>query len=104
MPLVRKSHPTSVGELLAGLFQQRPEYAAKARQYRIWELWPRVVGESIARNATPIRMQDTTLLVGVRDSVWLQELTMLRPQLLAKIHTLVDPALVTEIRVILTRE
>lgn len=103
MSKARKSHPTAVGDVLAEMFRSRPEYAAKARQYQIWGAWPQIVGESIARHATPIRMQETTLLVGVRDSVWLQELTMLRPQLLAKIHAVVDPALVTEIRLILAR-
>ena len=40
------------------------------------EVWPKAVGEEIARNAWPARFQrDGTLLVHVRDSVWGFELS-----------------------------
>ncbi len=39
-------------------------------------VWPKVVGEEIARNAWPARTQpDGTLVVHVRDSIWGFELT-----------------------------
>lgn len=92
-----KKTPQSVGEILAQLFG-RKEYRTKSAQYQLWECWGEIVGAQIAAQAQPLRMQGTTLIVGVTSSTWLQELTYLRPELLAKIQLRIDPTLIRELR------
>ncbi len=92
--------PTPIAELLAHILGNNPRHEKKMRQYQLWSQWSVVVGEAIAAKAQPLRMQDTTLLIGVTSSAWVQELSMMKPRLLAKIHTVLDPALCTDLRFI----
>jgi hypothetical protein len=48
--------------------------------------WPAAVGDEIARNAWPARMQpDGTLVVHVRDAIWGFELTQRAPEIAARL-------------------
>lgn len=85
-------------ELLGQLFAHRPRLAQKMRQHEIWDCWETIVGPRIAAETTPMRFTGTTLVIGVTSPVWIQELSYLKPELLAKIRTLLDPALITDIR------
>lgn len=97
----RKSHPETIATLLTKILGGRPKYAAKARQYQLWDQWETVVGAHIALHAKPHQMQGTTLVVAVENSTWMQELTYMRPELLAKIHKTIAPKLIQEIRFVL---
>jgi hypothetical protein len=51
------------------------------------EVWPAVVGESIAANAYPARIaRDGTLHVSASSSTWAFELSQLAPQILARLQ------------------
>lgn len=61
--------------------------------------WPQLVGSQIAGVTQPRMMtEDGTLVVGVRSHGWMQELTMMEPQLLAKLATVPSPTPVKRIR------
>jgi len=54
--------------------------------YRVWQAWDEVVGQTISRNAQPVRLDGDRLVVVVRTSSWLQELSLLQRELVAKIN------------------
>lgn len=54
--------------------------------YRIFEAWERVVGEQIARNAQPVRLDAKRLVINVKNAVWMQELALLRADILRRIN------------------
>lgn len=56
-------------------------------RYQAWLVWDKVVGEQIARHARPLRIREKILEVQVDNPVWMQQLQMLKPQILKKIHT-----------------
>ncbi|MEF3167766.1 MAG: DUF721 domain-containing protein [Deltaproteobacteria bacterium] len=57
------------------------------RQGRIWEVWEEAVGERIACHAWPERVQGRdTLVVAVSDSIWMQELSFLKAEILARLN------------------
>ncbi|MBI2345493.1 MAG: DUF721 domain-containing protein [Deltaproteobacteria bacterium] len=87
-----------LGELLTELLRQRPTLARKMQQHSIWDRWEEVVGDKIAAAAVPVRMKGTTLVIGVSNSTWMQELTYLKPELLAKIQKAIGPELIADIR------
>lgn len=61
--------------------------------------WPRIVGERIAARTWPDGLSRRVLWVRVASSAWLQELNLLRPQLLRQLHTaLPAPPLFVELR------
>jgi hypothetical protein len=55
-------------------------------RYQAWLVWDKVVGEQIARRARPLRIRDRILEVRVDHPVWMQQLQMLKPQILKKLH------------------
>lgn len=47
-------------------------------------IWKPVVGELLAERSHPIKLERDILFVGVQNSSWLQELTLLKPEIIAK--------------------
>lgn len=61
--------------------------------------WPQLVGTQIAGVTQPRLMtEDGTLVVGVKSHGWMQELTMMERQLVAKLATVPSPTPVKRIR------
>jgi len=48
--------------------------------------WPAVVGELVARHATPTGERDGTLVVTCDAAVWAQELDLMGPELTARLN------------------
>ena len=49
--------------------------------------WAEIVGPQLARVATPVGFNRSTLFVEVRSSAWLMELQMMERRLLAQLNT-----------------
>ncbi|MCD6527419.1 MAG: DUF721 domain-containing protein [Desulfuromonas sp.] len=71
--------------LIEGLFTHLG-IADKIGQHRAWLVWKECVGSQIAAHATPIRIRDNILEVRVDHPVWMQQLQLLKPQLLKKLN------------------
>jgi len=84
-----KRPPLKQAAAISGLIKQvlgNAGYDEQLPRYQVWLAWDRVVGEQIARRARPLRIRDKTLEVLVDHPVWMQQLQMLKPQILKKIH------------------
>ena len=55
------------------------------RYYKIWSRWEKIAGKTVAAHARPARIRGQTLIVRVDHSSWMQELSLLTPQIMAKI-------------------
>ncbi|MEA2031410.1 MAG: DUF721 domain-containing protein [candidate division Zixibacteria bacterium] len=58
-------------------------------KYHGWQVinnWTEIVGQQIAKTATAIRFEDSTLYVAVADDAWRQELVMQTDSILEKIR------------------
>ncbi len=60
-------------------------------------VWAEVVGEEVARRTQPDRLRNGRLYVTVSDAVWLQQLAMLKPQILARLRAYSETPVVREI-------
>lgn len=58
----------------------------RLQQYRAVLIWDDVVGPQIAARTRPERIRDGVLEVCVDQPVWMQQLQLLKPQLLAKLN------------------
>ncbi len=103
-PGAAKIEPIAIGDLLQSVLKSTPAVAKKVQQYQLWNRWAEAVGPQIATQAWPARMQGTTLVVAAKSPSWVQELSMLRNDLLRKVQMILDPTLVTDIRVELARK
>ena len=95
-PMRGQSKLDSFGTILAGL-AHRLGLESKLFEARLRRQWPDIVGEAIAIHARPDHIRFRKLTVFVHNSVWLQQLSFLKPVLLEKVNALAGEPLVTEI-------
>lgn len=65
--------------------------------------WPVAVGPGVARHTRAVGFHEGTLLVEVEGSAWLQELTMLRRDLVRKLNQHLGAPLVRDLNFINAR-
>lgn len=91
------SHPLdSFGTILSGL-AKRLGLESRLVELRLQHQWRDLIGEPTASHTWPDQIRFKKLYLVVRNSVWLQQLTFLKPALLAKLHQETGPDLITEI-------
>jgi predicted nucleic acid-binding Zn ribbon protein len=82
---VKRSRPTRLSSLIEQTLA-RIGLDRRLDDYRVWQAWDEVVGRTISRNAQPVRLDGTRLIVTVRSSTWLQELSLLQRELIARLN------------------
>ncbi|MBS0169586.1 MAG: DUF721 domain-containing protein [Nitrospira sp.] len=91
-----QSRLDSFGTILAGV-AHRLGLESKLFEARLRRHWPDIVGEPIATHTCPDQVRFKKLYILVHNSVWLQQLTFLKPVLLQKVNSMAGDMLVTEI-------
>jgi len=66
--------------------------------YRVWDLWPSIVGPTLAPHAMPARWQGRDLIVKVEHGAWAQELSFLKTTLLEKIAKAMPDSKIRQVR------
>lgn len=78
--------PAAMGDVIASVLESAGLTQRVARAAVIPE-WPRLVGGQIATVTEPLHLlQDGTLVVMVATSAWMQELSLLEPELLKSLN------------------
>ena len=75
--------PRPAGDAMRGLLDQLAPETLLADVQRVW---PRVVGETIAAEATPTGDRGGTLMITCRSAVWAQELDLMGPELVERLN------------------
>lgn len=99
----KKHPPAKLGDIVASVLQ-RAGLTDRVAQASVIPEWPALVGPQIAKVTDPVLLQqDGTLCVAVTTHAWMQELTLMEPQLLATLNR--DPARppITKLRWMLRR-
>jgi Dna[CI] antecedent DciA-like protein len=86
----------SVSSVLEGL-ARRLGLESKLLESRLRRDWVSIVGEPIASNTWPGQVRYKKLYLLVHNSVWLHQLTFLKPTLIHKLNTVAGGGLVTDI-------
>jgi hypothetical protein len=86
----------SVSSVLSGLAKGLG-LEAKLLEVQLSRHWPEIVGEQMAAHTRPDTIRFKKLYLLVENSVWLQQLTFLKPQLIEKINAAAGRALVADI-------
>lgn len=82
----RKRIPTTVGDVLASVLKNAG-LSDRVAQASVFPEWPRLVGGQIASVTEPVSLrQDGTLVVMVTTHAWMQELSLLEPELLKSVN------------------
>jgi len=86
----------SIGALIQGILRQRG-LDGKLREYRAWQVWDEVVGPQIAARARPIRIREGVLEIRVEQPVWMQQLQLMKPKILARLNERLDGAAIKDL-------
>jgi len=86
----------SVSSILEGL-ARRLGLESKLLENRLRRDWRSVVGEPIASNTWPDQIRYKKLYLLVHNSVWLHQLTFLKPSLIHKLNGVAGMELITDI-------
>jgi predicted nucleic acid-binding Zn ribbon protein len=66
-------------------------WGAKLKEYRVFSLWDRAVGPGIARHAQPVSIRGKRLTVIVDSSAWMQQLSLMKPEVLSRVNDRLGP-------------
>lgn len=75
----------------------KPGIGEQITRHQAWLVWDQLVGKQIAARARPLRLRKGVLEVQVDHPVWMQQLQMMKPQILEKITEKVPQAGITDI-------
>jgi predicted nucleic acid-binding Zn ribbon protein len=59
---------------------------------RVQAEWPKVAGEAVAAEAEPVAERGGVLSVSCRSAAWAHELSLLGPELVARLNAVLEPA------------
>lgn len=93
----RMRRPASVTDLLGSILRGTPA-EMRLKEGRIWEVWDEAVGSKIAKHVQPVAFREGTLTLHVDSAPWLQQLTYLKKDLIAKVNEALDEELVKELQ------
>ncbi|MBM4134308.1 MAG: DUF721 domain-containing protein [Nitrospira sp.] len=94
---MRKPSPFSSVSTVLATVAKRIGLETKLLEFQLRRDWPNIVGQPIAAHTRPDQIRFKKLYLLVENSVWMQQLTFLKPTLLAKINEAAGTELVTEI-------
>ena len=95
---MRSKRLVSMDEAVQGMFARYPR---KARLGRLWQNWSMVMGADIAPLACPLGEHKGVLLVGGEDSMIMQELSLLRDEMLERANAFMDEPFFSSVHVAL---
>lgn len=94
----KKKKPERIANVVADLLAQRG-LRDRVEQAGIIPEWPRLVGEQIAAVTEPRSISaNGTLFVSVQTNAWMNELSLLEPELLKSLNAQVKQAPIKRIR------
>ena len=99
----RKKRPEAIGKIVADFLGERG-LAQRVEQAAVIPEWPALVGPQIASVTSPQSITaNGTLFVHVTTNAWMNELSMLEPELLRSLNAKADRTPVRRIRWLLAR-
>ena len=88
--------PLAVANLLAEIFRGSPA-EKRLEEGKIWLIWETVVGAQIAAQAKPAGFRYGVLTVAVASAPWMQQLSYLKKEIVAKLNRRLGTELVKDI-------
>jgi predicted nucleic acid-binding Zn ribbon protein len=88
-------------QLIGGAIQEllaRFDSDGRFEIVKLMRVWPEVVGEAIARRTEINGFKFHTAVVKVSGAMWIQELNLMKPQILARLRDQIDGDVVRDLR------
>ena len=72
-------------------------FGSKLSEYRLFGKWDKAVGDAIALHARPLALRGTKLALVVDSPAWMQQLSLMKPQLIEKVNQMLGRDAVKDI-------
>jgi predicted nucleic acid-binding Zn ribbon protein len=93
----RRKSPQQIGGALQEILS-RLDSEGHFEIVRLMRLWPEVVGEAIARRTEVTGLKFHTAVVKVSGAMWIQELNLMKPQILERLRSAMGNDAVRDLR------
>ena len=97
MPTRRQKAPEQIGAAMQPILD-RIDREGHFAIVRLAKAWPEIVGEAIARRTEIVSLKFHTAVVKVSGAMWIQELSLLKSQILARVQARLGDDSVRELR------
>lgn len=98
----RSEDTFAIGEILEGLLQRR-EFATGTQVGRLSAVWEAVVGERLARETSPTRLENGTLTVVAASGAWGTQVQFLAEELRRKSNEALGSDVVSRVQVVVVQ-
>jgi len=92
----RMKRPLQISTLLESVFAGKPAQK-RIRETKAWQFWEEAVGSHIASKATPVAFRDGTLTVRVTGSAWMQQLSLMKRDIISQLNEAIGFPLVSDL-------
>ena len=92
----KMKRPLPVSALLETVFAGKPAQK-RIREAKAWQFWEEAVGSHIASKAAPVAFRDGTLTVRVSGSAWMQQLSLMKHDIISNLNDAMGEPLVTDL-------
>ncbi|MGH7259565.1 MAG: DUF721 domain-containing protein [Nitrospiraceae bacterium] len=86
----------SIASVLSGI-ARRHGMEARLLEHKLLRNWSEIAGEPVASHTRPDQIKFKKLYLVAENSVWLQHLTFLKPELIGKINAAAGSAMITDV-------
>ena len=87
----------SLGEILFPLLKRRG-LSYKLEENKLFKLWPKAVGDKISPQTRPDAFRNSTLFVKTTSSIWVQQLHLMKDDIIGRLNNIYGRNIVKEIR------
>lgn len=92
----KMKRPLPISSLLESVFAGKPAQK-RLREAKAWQFWEEAVGSHIASKAAPVAFRDGTLTVRVSGSAWMQQLSMMKRDIISHLNDAIGFPLVHDL-------
>jgi predicted nucleic acid-binding Zn ribbon protein len=91
---------TSLKRVLESVLKEH-RLTSDIEAYRVFALWGKIAGPTVATHSRPVRLNGDVLYVEVDDPVWLSQLRYMKQDILGKIDELIKPGTFKDLKLFL---
>ena len=97
MPLFNKQ-PKTLSSFLDNLIEDKG-WEEKLIEAKITDIWLEIVGESIAKNAKVIKLDDGVLTISTESSTWRNELRLRSDEIIDKLNKKINKDIIKKLKI-----
>ncbi|MBL7647744.1 MAG: DUF721 domain-containing protein [Candidatus Hydrogenedentes bacterium] len=97
---LKRTKPEGVGDILAKL-KKTTDLGKHLEHAEIWEHWPEIVGETVAKHTRPQGIKELQLRIEADSAVWMHKLNYRKWQIMKKINRIAGKELVSDMYIVL---